>query len=283
MTDSQQLAPSSAGKTSVLGPTFLPEAYEPSYVLLKESRESWDEVVSNELVYSFDPVQIAVNPLVKIAKDYAEGNVWVELHLTFHGKGNVHYAAIVEADKRHDLCGKLKIDRGSMSGDSSVFVNDAQIVETPQQMISDALAIPSVVRLKRINNGNCLCGYTSSLFPESPKAVGVGFFQNRELSTFGVFDGQPCEMPDQLIQRGSKTIQQVTHNEGNGIRGLVDFDPDIIPSLFRIYFFDKLVRLGFVETFQFLPQSLKVFLRPTCLEIGVSQTHTAPPSLHDRG
>lgn len=251
--------------------------YEPSYLLLKESRESWDQIVSDKLVYSFDPLDIALDSLVEIPKDYLEGNVWMEFHFTFEGERDAHYAAIIEANVGHKFLRKLEVDGSPMRRDSAMLVDIAQFIEPPQEMGFDGCGVSSVIRLKRINNGRCLCGYSRGLLGKPFEAVGIGLTQDGKLGSFGISDRQVCEIPNKLIQRSPETIQQIAHEEGDQVRGFIDFDAKAVPSLFRVYLFKKLIRFGFVKGVKFLPQSVKVYLRPTCLEIGISQTHEVSP------
>ena len=76
--------------------------YEPSYCLLEEARKSWDHTISNKVVYSLDPIEVTTNPLAHVAKDYVDGNVWIECHLSFEAQWHAHYVVILEFDKRLD-------------------------------------------------------------------------------------------------------------------------------------------------------------------------------------
>jgi hypothetical protein len=134
--------------------------YDPAYLLLKESRESWDHVVSDKIVYSFDSTKIAGNPLSRISKLYIEGNVWIEVHITFHGERD-HYLILLENDQWMQApgdVGKFEFGNRSVKRDSSMLVDVAKTIQLPEQVASDGQGIATVVRLKRFNGNDCICG-----------------------------------------------------------------------------------------------------------------------------
>lgn len=127
--------------------------YELSRRLFYEACESWDCVVSDKLVYFFNPGQIALDALAGIPEDYMKNNNWVELHFILHAQRESHYAVIIDCDhisgyRRREL----EIDGTSVSGNSPMFVDITKFVESPQQMGVNIVGIPSVKRLKRVDN-----------------------------------------------------------------------------------------------------------------------------------
>ena len=248
-------------------------AYDSSYRLLEEARKSWDHVFSNEVVYSLDSIKVAINPHVGISKDYFESNIWMELHLVFETERETHYACIVEFDKWYETLRQPKIQNLSVSRDSPVLIDIAHLVQTPKQMTSDSWGIPSVIWLKRFNDGDCFCGNTFHIQPKLPRVSSV---ENRELGIFGVTRGQFSQTPHELIQGGSEAVEDIPDNEGNPVGRIRNGDPDAIPLAFKIILTQEGIRFRFVEGLELVPQSLKVFLRPSCLEIGISQTHRDP-------
>jgi len=57
------------------------------------------------------------------------------------------------------------------------------------------------------------------------------------------------------------------------IGNLRDFDANEVASILRIGLGEKTYRLGFNEGTNLMPQRVKVFIRPLCLEIGIAQSH----------
>jgi hypothetical protein len=133
--------------------------YEPSYYLLEESRKSWDHVASDKLVYFLKPRKVACDSLTQIAKNYLEGRFWIESHLTFRGPRDTHYVSTYEFDMRSKGSRQMreaKIALISVDGNSSVLVDIAEQIETPKKMTLNGCGIPSVIRLKRFNDTNCI-------------------------------------------------------------------------------------------------------------------------------
>src|ERR1017187_7286673 len=161
--------------------------YTPSYLLLEEARKSWDHVVCNEIVHLLQVPEQTSDTLVGIAKDYVDGNLWIECHVTFEEKGNTyHFFVVIEHDKEEILPREImevEIDHRRVRGDSPVLVDVAQGIESPKQVASDCCGVPSVVRLKMINDLDCLCGYAGGVLPE---LLGVGLAENRELCPIGI-------------------------------------------------------------------------------------------------
>jgi hypothetical protein len=253
--------------------------YDPPFRLLEEARKSWNYVVSNEIVYSVDSSQVALDSQVGVAKDYLKGNVWIEVHVTFQigfkTKRDVHHP-VLPVDKSKNAFRHLKINCRGVRRNSHVLVDNAHLVETPQEMALDGFGIPSRIWLKRFNDGGCLCGHSVSL---GSKHFVILLSKNRELRVSGVRKRQLCQAPHKLVQCGSEIVKNITNDERNCIGGIsyLDFDPT--PLIFRIVLGAKLARFGFEEDAQLLPQSIKMYFRPGCLQIGVSQTHDGYSSL----
>ena len=247
--------------------------YEPSYRLLLEARESWDYVVGDELIYCFNSGKVAFDSFVGVPKDYFEGLAWVEVHLTFHAEGETHYAIIIERDdhRLRDSVREFKIKDGSVDGNSPMLINIAEFIQPPEQIPSNGYFIPSVVRLKRLNDGFCSCGYSSGTTVE----VGdIGLFENRELRTLGVRSrSNRGQQPHQIIKRSAQAVENLSGDNRQPGRRVSDLNLNFIQSVFKIVLTEKLIGIGIVEGFQFALQGFKVFLRPRCLEIGVSKVH----------
>jgi hypothetical protein len=246
--------------------------YDPSYLLLEEARKSWDYAVNDKFVYAFDPREVTLNTHNGIAKRYLKGNVWIECHLTFEGERDAqfaHFACIVKSQEGLQGLWENKENLIAMHGNPPVFVDDAQEMKTPEQVSLDGRVITSVVRLKRVDDLHCPCGYTVREFPELAR---VGGFENRKLGTLGIVDSQTCKAPDELIQGRPKAIQEVPDDERYMIGDVFNLDANAIPLIFNVVLKgDKGVGLRFVENLQLIPQVVKVYLRPYGLKIGVGQ------------
>ena len=126
--------------------------YDPCYALLKESRESWDYVASDKIIYSLKPVKITGNPLSGISELYLEGNVWIEVHVVFHGERD-HYLIVLEADHGMQVGGhaaEFEFRRRSVEGNPPMLVDVAKTVQLPEQMASDRRSIATTVTAEAI-------------------------------------------------------------------------------------------------------------------------------------
>lgn len=250
------------------------EGFSAWYLLLEEARESWDYVVCDKVVYSLDPIDVALHTPIGIAKDYLDGNGWIEFHIRFKhgltGERDAHYAAILEPRLSYDALRKHEIKDACIDRDSHVLVDVAHFIETPQEMALGGYGIPSLIRLKRFDNGQCICGYTFS--PSLEEGLIAGF-KDRELSIFGVGQVEFSETPNKLVESGAKVVEDVSGKQRNFVRRLLDLRNEPANPAFRIVLGAELARFGFAKEFKFLPQGIKMFFRPRCLEIGVSQAH----------
>lgn len=244
--------------------------YDPSYVLLKESRESWDYVLTHKVVYSLDPAEIAGNSLSRISELYLEGNVWIEVHILFHGERG-HYLIILEADHRTQM-GRHAAER-SMERNPSMLIDVAKTVQLPEQMASDGRSIATTVRLKRFNDHDCICGNPLrkglETFPGLAAERDV-LVENRKLSVSRVVEREFCESPDKLVEGGAKAVQDIPHYQVESVGGICGIYANDVDSVFNIILTDKGVGFRFVEGFKLFPEQFKVFLRPTCLQVGIA-------------
>jgi hypothetical protein len=191
------------------------QPYEPSYLLLKESRESWDYAICDELVHLLQPIDVAPDSFVGVAKDYVDGNLWIECHVTFEEYGNAyHFCVVVEYGKGPELLGEIgevEINDRRIRRDSTVLVDITQGIESPKQMAADCCPISSVVRLKLIDDCDCLCGYAGGKCREPG---GIGFLENRELCSVGVVYASSLRQdPNKLIEGRSQTIQKISDHK----------------------------------------------------------------------
>jgi hypothetical protein len=250
-------------------------AYTVPYRLREEARESWDYAVSDKFVYSFDSGEVGLDFPKEIAKLYLEGHAWVECHLTFHAERDIHYQVLAEKEfglrDGHRSCNHAS---HPVNGNSHVLVDIAKFVQPPQKKALNIRTVRSVVRLKRFDDGHCLCGYTPSLPLES---LDIALLKNRELSAFGIGGGGSsrgfCQTPNKLVEGGSEIVKNVSSNEGEPVRDCRMYHPDDMPLIFNVILTSESIGFRFAENLEFLPETFQMFLRPSGLEIGVNQWH----------
>jgi len=251
--------------------------YDTPWHLRKESRETWDYIVSDKLIYFLNSGPIAFDSLMGIPKSYIEGDVWVEVHLISHAQGETHYTVIAECDRTSwDRCRKHEINDSTVNRNSSVLINIAEFVEPPEHVFLNVYAVPSVMRLKRVDNGNCSCGHAVGVLIESSGSVVVPAIENRELSPLRVTSrSMSGQCPHQLVERGSEAVENISGDERQMLGRVNKTDFDLIQSSINIDFFLERAWLRLSENRPLLLQSVKMFLRPRCLQIGISETHVS--------
>lgn len=260
------------------------DVYEPSYLLLKEARESWDHVISDKVVSGPDPVELALNAEGQIAKNYIEGGGWLEIHFVLEFNRDYYFCAIIESlygDGRSNLrrdrtpYNVLQSKNRSMNGDSSMLVEVAHGVETPQQVAPYGCGISSVIRLKILNDSDCFRRNSESLINECLSAFGIVSVLDRELGPNRAGQSEFCKSPNCLVQGRPQTVEQIPDDERHSIGGLFHGNPDFVPSIFKVVFSLNSAGLTLCKTQDFRVQAIKMFFRPACLEVGIGQTKPA--------
>jgi hypothetical protein len=245
------------------------------YELLKESRESWNHAVSDELVNFRNTIQVSRNVLGKVPKDYVKGNIWIEAHLTFHIQRDAyHLLALIEFEKSGAALReirKLKNELGAMDRNPSMLVDVAQTVETPEQM---GLRLRSIVRLKAFDELCCTCWNPRSVTGKASSRLGVVPIKNRKLGSIGIRRGEFSELPDGLVESRTEAIEQVSQDQRKIVRCVLDLNPNLIPETLHIFLTNEGIGFGFQESVQLTPESVKVYLRPCGLQIGFDQRRT---------
>ena len=260
-----------------------PEGYEPSYYLLEEARKSWNYAISDKSVYVRDPIEVARDSVADVAKDYIKGNLWIECHLTFELQRDAHHLLVViEFDRSHKIVRhqrKVKSHHVTMNRNPSVFVDIAQPVKPPEQV---RRWLRSVVRLKRIDELCCPCGYARRAGGKGLSRSSVAFFENWKFRSLGVRSSESSKRPNELIERGPKTVEQISQNQRDGVGRVGYLDPNLIPATLNIVLTKNGAGFGFAEQIDLVPQSVKVYLRPGCLQVGINQTRRNRSNLDRR-
>jgi hypothetical protein len=254
------------------------EGYDPSLQLLQEARESWDYCESHKLVNCLQSGKINSDSFVGIAKQYIEGDFWIECHVTFEGKGNPYHACIVvESDQTNYVLRNIREseirDRGT-NGYSPMLVDVAKKIELPQAITLEC-SVPSLVRLKQFNLSDCICGDSNSVVHEFVRLRGR---ENRKLRSLRVSSGVvERESPNQLIERRAEAVQEITDDESNLVGRVFQLNPNDVDSIFNIVLSKDSAWFRFCEAAQPVPQVFKMFVRPSSFQIGISQRngHTA--------
>lgn len=245
--------------------------YHSSYLLLEEARKSWEHALSDKVVYVLQPLKIASDSFMGIPKGYVDGRYWIESHLTFEIKRDTHHACIlVKFDERYASPGEVReavVTNCAVGRNPSMLVNVAEEIQPPEQVALDGCGIPSVIWLKRFDEGCGICGYASGVPSES---FVVSDFENRELSAVRIGRGQFRQSPYKLVQGRTEAVQEVADDQRNLVGNVFDVKAKDVPLIFNIVLFDNSYRFRFAKGAEPIPHVIKMFLRPDGLQIGVS-------------
>jgi hypothetical protein len=155
---------------------------EDSFYLREEARKSWNHLVSDKFVYALNPVKVARDSIGHISKNYLEGRLWIEVHLTFVDQGHAdHLLLLIERNmgrNRPRCAGKPDNKFLPMDRNTSMLVDVAEFVEPGEKMCR---GVDSIVRLKRLEDANCGCGYSSSILLKLRSVPGGVVVKNRKL------------------------------------------------------------------------------------------------------
>jgi hypothetical protein len=199
---------------SISVPRFL--RFQHYVELREEARKSWEYVISNEIVYLPNSVEVFANSSLVPAKIYLEKAGRVQLQFRFFGQRDFYFEAIMEpvdVDKGGSLFGCMDVDKSNLkitalSRDSTMFVDDVQAMQSPERM--GFVACPSVIRLKRVDLCDGLNRRDPFSLPLKPiSAVSVVNFDDGKLELIGGerTAGTIRQTPNQLVERGPHVVE----------------------------------------------------------------------------
>lgn len=247
------------------------------YRLLEESRKSWQYVTSDEAVHLLAFFEVSENPFLAVAKDFMEGRMWIEAHFTLrlggYMKDEAHWTATYECDMRSKRFRKIRevnMALISVNRDAPMFVNRAQGMETPKKIVAGGCHVPTVIRLKRLDDRRCLCGYSVRVSRKGSPVVAVIHVKNREIGVLGIGDRKFGKRPNQMIQSSASAVQEVSEDERHPRGNTPNSDANEIASLLQITFGPRGNGFRVSESSKFTLQAIKVFLRPGHFGLGIS-------------
>jgi hypothetical protein len=251
-------------------------AYTPAYRLLEEARKSWDYVVCDKLVHVLNVPEVASDFLIRIAENYLKiWHSWIECRLTFEREWNLQYLVIIEAavnESRRNRVPKYN-SRRTVNCDAGMFVDITEQVQTPKMMTLHHVCIPTVVRLKRIDDRDSGGGNPSCLPSKSLLCLDVPRIENRKLSHRRIRHGQLRERPNKMVEGCSQVIEKIPGDKMDVVRSWDNLNPNDMHLIYNIVLTQESAGFRFVENSKLIPEVFQMFLRPFCLEKGVGQTH----------
>jgi hypothetical protein len=258
--------------------------HDPTW-LWKEARESWDYLVTDELVYAVESIEThsvlgATLPL----EGYLNDQQFFEF--TFSLGGGI-YAAMVEFAKPEDMRASRNpgTDLQEIRNDNLMLVDAIEFMEPPQ--IVNIRPIRSIVRLKLFDDW---VGSGKNIPELTPPSGGflvelTGRVEDGEFRTSTrIISDKQSQLPSQMIEGRSQIESNIANqNPPANRRLLANFKCEDFPRLISIFYGDNGAWIQLHEVPEFPVKDIEVFLRPINLQPNVIQRLHMLYSNHGQG
>ena len=236
----------------------------------KESLEAWGHAISNKFIYFCEAPESEFKGrprFVDWKSEYKLGHGRLDIEIVLDRPINNHFHAIVEiarGEPIQTIWAGLEGSMGAVDRDRDVLVDIGKFVKSPEWVRAEA--VPSIVRLKRLNDLDCLTGEIPGDTPEPLLTPLLPVMVDRKGGVSGRGGlVQQGELPRKVVQAGTKTIGKLSDKQRDYNRVLPVFKPDDVVSAFYIVVF----RSGYIFRpkicTDFLRKSLKVGFPPLLL------------------
>ncbi len=192
--------------------------------LREETRESWDYVVSDEVVYGAKAIEVdleiahSVSSVNWLAK-YDSGDIYLELKIFFFRQRDTYYHRVLEnvvisPSLRDPECSDRKLDVTQCNG--AMLVDVAELIQLPKGMVLERRS--TVVRLKRFDNSEGILRNVSDPFvvPLVPNAGELRFNREGRIPPRSV-GAQEGELPCEIVKAGTKRIGEFSNEHSDGV------------------------------------------------------------------
>ena len=254
------------------------------WVLREEARESWYHVVSNKLIYLFEPESGNLESGFNIAERYIQADSWFEIHFTCpsYAQGESHFNAIFEVDKMSfPRRGKRNLKQIVTKRNGSMLVECPQFIKLPKGVV--AIRISSMVRLKQVHD-RCHCGWEEG---EALNAGGVIVRENRKVDVPLLFRrkgsdrGQVRQSPRELVEGRSEAAYEITQEHGDDGRERLKLNTPDLEGILEIVFVRDGIGFAVNPEVEPLFKRIEVMLRPVGFHFDINQVvHGRPLSAH---
>jgi hypothetical protein len=241
--------------------------------LLEEARESWDNVVSDEIIYGSELSDPDLEPTTERVKkrfsEYNVGHLFIDLNFKLVGQRNGYFHCVTEIAPLPILGSKNPEFRiGGVKRHDNVFVGDTQFVNYPEGI--SLVKLPSVIRLKRFYDGECGGKYILDGVPEPSDGIGrLAANGKRGSAARALADVEDSKLPSQLIETRSDSIGELSGEHCEKRRDRFDLKPDDMSLLLRIVLFGDSVTTSIKESLMFKFEFLQMDFCP--IQFGVSK------------
>ena len=199
--------------------------------LREEARKSWDHVVSDEIVYLAEPIDLDLE-VIGFTEKYLNRKLWLEVHVTCprEAQRERHFQMIWEASRIQAKplpSWDVEPNRNFIvgAGRGAVLVERPQFIELPEGVILKSLA--SEIRLKPIEDA-CHCGW-KQIAPSvvSPRIAEYG---EVDVPLFAAFESPSTvkvgQSPTQLIETGSQATHEIAEQHRDDFRCGCELNPE---------------------------------------------------------
>jgi len=242
--------------------------------LREESRKGWDYCFTDKFVHVSEVPNREQNPFTIVSESHIHPDLWWEVHVLLGGERKAHYAALVDYFRGGGQCDghsrEVKLDRRVAKGDVPMFIDVPKEVQSPKVRLP--VGIPTVIRLKRLHNGDCFGGEVGSAFPDVFLCADTICAADRkaEISTWGC-GCQGRQLPSEVVEGRPQVVDEVSGDcaEIQG-REIVFEDNDIL-TRFQIIAGRNSIAVRPCKVGNAPIEYIKVCLRPLNLQIGIKQ------------
>jgi hypothetical protein len=151
-----------------------------------------------------------------------------------------------------------------------MLIEVTYFVQPPQGVSLEGC--PSVERLKRFNLTDGPRRNARQLLVKPFETLNSEPFDNRELRAF--WDAtQSSQTPNELVKRRTHVVEGITGNQTDVVRNIHELNAENVSLIFKIILTRNRTGTGrSAELPDLNVESLKVMLRPTQFQIGITQT-----------
>jgi len=223
--------------------------------LLEEAHESWDQFISDEIVYATERCDPCFETAVAVRdwlSEYKLKRLWLELNFVPVRKSNTDFSAVVEMSKlkvgelfpvgMRDLAAHF----GGSDSEHPMLIDSRKAIQYPQRVLLER--VPSVIWLKGFDHSN---GSRQNILDSISEPL-TGVVANRKgRRALGACRVKSRQTPRELIQAGSKRVDKLSDQKRNFNRDTFALDTNDMNKFLRIILSRDGVRFWVKDLAQF--------------------------------
>jgi hypothetical protein len=248
--------------------------------LCEETRKDWQNAFSDEIIYLDQSAEALIDTGLVPTKTYGELHGVVKIKFMLKGGGDAYYIACIRNLNCEDSFPVFRSEVGKMQdGSTPISRNPPMLVEVtylvkPPQRVS-LVCSPSVIRLKRCNLTNRFSGHTDETPIERVQSTSGQDWTIDDWESRPFWDtAEPCQSPNQLVQRSSHVVDGIACNQTDGIGNVQQIKAEDIPLIFRIILARKGIGIRFTKLFNLMVEKMEMSLCPSKFRLCImNSTH----------